>query len=251
MLAKSSSLPSSLSVVTFQLITSSLYQENLDTMLSYLASYQETDIIIFPEVYLTGFAYDDMRKAALFSQQALDILQQKINTQMVIFSLILEENNSFINQSVVIHQNKLVYKQNKAKLFKLGKEDKYFHKGDTRDILVFHVSGIRYAILLCFELRFKHLWQQIEGADIVFIPAQWGKVRKVHLEVLSRALAIINQCYVIVSNGGDNAMGGGSSICSPFGNVEKSINSVLDVAIEGTVQIKEIQKMRRYIVLEE
>ncbi len=165
---------------------------------------------------------------------------------MLVLTLILEEGDGFVNQAVVIHKHKVIHRQNKVKLFKLGDEDLYFSTGRKKQIKPFEIEGVKYALLICFELRFKELWKQIEGADVVLIPSRWGKPRKTHLEVLSRALAVMNQCYVIVSNSSDDEMAGSSSIVSPTGEV--AADDKLE-AIEGSVDFREIKKMRRYIVM--
>jgi len=241
------SIPKSLEVVTLQLPSHKRYQENLDTLLSHLKEHQDKDIIVAPEVFLTSFDYEHMATAAKFSANALKTLKKEVGDQIVVFTVILEEGDSFINQAVVIHKHKIVHRQEKVKLFKLGDEDLYFEAGKKKKIKPFEIEGVKYAIILCFELRFKELWAQVEGADVVIIPSRWGKPRKTHLEVLSRALAVMNQCYVIVSNSSDEDMASSSSIISPTGEV--TMNDKLE-AVEGNIDFREIKKMRRYIVME-
>lgn len=234
-------------VVTLQLPSHKRYQENLDTLLSHLKAHQDKQIIVAPEVFLTSFDYEHMVTAAKFSANALKTLKKEVGDQIVVFTLILEEGDHFVNQAVVIHKHKIIHRQEKVKLFKLGDEDLYFAAGRKKKIKPFEIDGVKYAILLCFELRFKELWAQIEGADVVIIPSRWGKARKTHLEVLSRALAVMNQCYVIVSNSSDEDMASSSCIISPAGDVV--MNDRLE-AIEGSIDFREIKKMRRYIVME-
>lgn len=234
-------------VVTLQLPSHQRYQENLDTLLSHLKEHQDKDIIVAPEVFLTSFDYEHMATAAKFSANALKTLKKEVGDQIVVLTLILEEGESFVNQAVVIHRHKIIHRQEKVKLFKLGDEDLYFEAGRKKKIKPFEIEGVQYAILLCFELRFKELWAQIEGADVVIIPSRWGKPRKAHLEVLSRALAVMNQCYVIVSNSSDEDMASSSCIISPTGEV--TMNDKLE-AVEGNIDFREIKKMRRYIVME-
>ncbi len=100
--------------------------------------------------------------------------------------------------------------------------------------------------MICFELRFKALWKQIEGADIVIVPARWGLARKQHLEILSRALAVMNQCYVVVSNSSDKDMAKSSAIISPNGD---AVQNDTQSQIEGMIDLRQIKAMRRYIVM--
>lgn len=240
--------PKTLDVVALQLPTHKRYQENLDTLLDYLYEHQDKQITVVPEVFLTGFDYEHMHTAAKFSLNALKILKREVHEQIVVVTLILEDGDEFINQAVVIHKHKVIYKQNKAKLFKLGDEDLYFKAGKKKKIQPFVYEGVKYALLICFELRFKELWAQIEGADVVIIPSRWGKPRKGHLEILSRALAVMNQCYVVLSNAADEDMASSSAIISPTGTV---IMDDKQTAIEGKIDFREIKKIRRYIVMDE
>ncbi len=234
-------------VVTLQLPSTKRYQENLDLLLKEIKSHQEKHLIVAPEVFLTALDYEHMATAAKFSLNAIKILKKVVDEQIVVITLILQEGDYFINQAIVIHKHKIIYRQEKVKLFKLGDEDLYFISGKKKNIKPFEIDGVKYAILICFELRFKELWKQIEGADIVIIPARWGLLRKKHLEVLARALAIMNQCYVIVSNSSDSDMASSSAIISPTSEViaDDSLK-----AIEGTIFFREIKKMRRYIVMD-
>jgi len=236
-----------MSVAVLNLPSVKRYQENLDKLLLLIKENHDKQIIVAPEVYLTTYDYDHLSTAAMFSAKALKILKQEVNEQIVVITLILEEGDGYVNQAVVIHKHKIMYRQNKVKLFKLGNEDLYFHAGKKKKILPFQIEGVNYAILICFELRFKDLWKQIEGADIVLIPARWGLQRKQHLEILSAALAVMNQCYVLLSNSSDDDMAASSSVISPNGNVIRE--DTLEV-VEGVVDFREIKKMRRYIVMD-
>jgi len=241
------SKPKTLDAVALQLSSCGRYQENLDMLLLYLEQHRNKHIIVAPEVFLTTYDYAHMATAAKFSVKALKVLKKAVDKQIVVFTLLLRDGDDFVNQAVVIHRHKIIHRQNKAKLFRLGDEDLYLKAGKPRKIKPFEVDGIRYAVLICFELRFKELWKQIEGADVVFVPARWGKPRREHLEILSRALAVMNQCYVIVSNSSDADMAGASAIISPSGN---AVMNDKTEAIESIVDFREIKKMRRYIVMD-
>jgi predicted amidohydrolase len=246
MISKLQNKPRYLEVVTLQLPLHQRYQENLDLLLVPLQNHQDKALIIAPEVCLTGFDYAHMVTASKFSKNALKKLKKEVNQQILVFTVILEEKGYFINQAVVIHRHKIIHTQEKVKLFALGDEHKYFKAGQEKKIKPFEINGISYALLICFELRFKDLWKQVEGADIILIPSRWGKPRKNHLEILSCALAVMNQCFVILSNASDKEMASSSAIISPFGNIHKVDTQQ---SIEETIDLQEIAKMRRYIVL--
>ena len=240
-------MPKNIKATVLQLTSKMRYQKNLDKLLAFIEENQDRQIIVAPEVYLTTYDYEHLATAAKFSAKALKILKSEVDEQIVVLTLILKEGDYFVNQAVVIHKHKVVYRQNKVKLFKLGDEDLYLMAGKKKKIQPFEIDGVKYALLICFELRFKDLWRQIEGADIVLIPARWGLPRKKHLEILSTALAVMNQCYVLLSNSSDSDMASSSAIISPNGEV--ILDDSRDV-LESNVDFREIKKMRRYIVMD-
>ncbi|HFS85075.1 MAG TPA: carbon-nitrogen hydrolase family protein [Epsilonproteobacteria bacterium] len=230
--------------VSLQLTTHLRYQENLDLLIEFIEANRDQELIVAPEVVLTGFDYAHMDTVAKFSVLALKSLKKIVNEQIVVLTLVLRKDDGFVNQAVVIHKHKVVHRQNKVKLFTLGGEQKFFKAGSTRGIKPFEINGVKFAILICFELRFKELWQRIEGAEVILIPARWGKLRKHHLEILSKGLAVMNQCYVIVSDSADSDMAKSSAIISPNGEV---VMDDRQEVISDTLVLREVEKMRRYI----
>jgi len=237
------------SVALLQLPSSARYQNNLDRLMDFISSHKDTKIIMAPEVFLTAYDYEHLSTAAKFSAKAIKEIKKVVAKQIVVLTLILKDKKSgeFVNRAVVIHNHKVVYKQDKYKLFKMGEEDRYLKKGKAKKIQPFEVDGLKLAILICFELRFKELWKQIEGVDIVLVPARWGLARKLHLEILSRALAVMNQCFVLICNSSDKDMASSSAIISPTGEVVQDDTKEF---IEGSLNLREIKKMRRYIVMD-
>jgi len=220
------------------------YQANLNRLIALIQSHDQSDIIVAPEVALTGFDYDRFEEAAAFYDEAINTLRAFIGERLLVVSLIKATPDGIVNCAIAMHNHQLIYSQNKAKLFRLGDEHRYFLEGSTQHITKFQLGTLTFGILICFELRFKELWQKLEGCDIIFIPAQWGNPRKAHLETLSRALAIINQCFVVVANAANDDMARSSAIISPNGDT--LMNDRLQ-AISTKIDLHEIKKMRRYI----
>lgn len=82
-------------------------------------------------------------------------------------------------------------------------------------------------LAICFDLRFPELFRQLVllGAEIIVVPAAFtASTGKAHWEILLRARAIENLCYVIASaQGGYHVNGretyGDSMIVDPWGTV--------------------------------
>jgi predicted amidohydrolase len=231
-------------VALLQLKNNPNYQKNLDKILKYINELPKDTIIVAPEVCLTDYDYDNLKKACEFSEYALKELLKIVNTQVLVLTLLRKVDNSYINQAVVIHKNKIIHKQAKHKLFKLGDEHLFLEAGDDSNIVKFKIDNLEFGLLICFELRYKELWQKLEGADIIFVPSQWGEPRKRHLEILAQALAVMNQCYVLVANSSKDTMAKSSAIYAPMGG--KVIDDASE-CIRGFIDLKQIKFMRRYI----
>jgi len=106
-------------------------------------------------------------------------------------------------------------------------------------------------LAICFDLRFPELFRQLvlQGADIIVLPSAFTAITgKAHWEVLVRARAIENLCYVIASaQGGYHVSGrqthGDSMIVDPWGTVldhlaQGSGYVIADVDIENVKNIR-------------
>ncbi len=231
-------------IAILQLKTENSYRKNLKTLINYIEQNRDKDLIVAPEVYLTAYDYDNFREAYSFYNIAIESILPLISRQVLIFTIIKKEGNKVLNQAIVIHNHKIIYRQNKYKLFRIGDEHKYFNMGNIEDIRTFNIKGVKYGLLICFELRFKEIWKRLEGVDIIVIPAMWGKPRRMHLEVLAQALSIVNQCFVVVANSANSDMAKSSLISTPWGQVTKNNNLKL---ITGIIDLKEVTKVRRLI----
>jgi len=157
-------------------------------------------IVVTPEVALTNFDYAHFDIAAAMAPLIDEALLRLSSSRTLLTTRIDTHEGKFYNRAVVYHRGAIVHTQAKHKLFTLGREREYFAPASLEDIHLFDIDGIRVGILICFELRFTPLWERLRGADMILVPAQWGSLRSAHFAVLSQALAIANQCYVIASD---------------------------------------------------
>lgn len=215
--------------------------------LTTLFNASDARVVLAPEVCLTGFCYDCMAEASRFGDEALLKLLETVGNRILVLTVIEELDGGFYNVAKVLHNGVVVHQQAKHKLFLLGDEHRHFQSGPAASIKPFEVGGIRMAILVCFELRFPELWRQVDGAEIIMVPAMWGKNRASHLAILSQALAVANRAYVMVSDSANDDMGKESAIIAPWGdrtadNGAETICSPFDR--------REIKKIKRAIPYE-
>lgn len=201
-------------------------------------------MIVAPEVCLTGFDYDNLDEASEFSYLATSEIQKLSKDKIVIVTMIEKIDGEVFNIVKVFNNGNIIHKRAKAKLFRLGNEHKYMQEGNDENIKIIKVDGIKLGILVCFELRFKKFWQELEGCDVIAVPSWWGVLRTEHFKTLTNALAIINQCYVVASDSLNEECSKMSGIIKPNGEHERNGNKP---CLEGAYNKKEIITMRRYM----
>ena len=229
---------------SLQFTSSDDYEVNLKHLIQLIDAVPTNAIIVAPEVCLSGFDYERFEEAAAFTPHALKTLALHVSNKTLITTMIEKHHNSFYNRAKVLHNGLLIHEQSKSKLFSLGDEHRYFTPGSENEIIRFSIDGITVSILICFELRFKSLWQRCEGSDIIAIPSRWGKMRAQHYASLSNALALMNQCYVIASDASNSDCSAQSGIITPFG--EELRNHECE-SLQMTFDPKSVTKMRRYL----
>lgn len=97
-----------------------------------------------------------------------------------------------------------------------------------KETVVADVEGVRVGLSICYDLRFPELYRRlaVQGqAQVILVPAAFMlHTGKDHWEVLLRARAIENQCYVVAAGQiGDHDPGrtcyGRSMVIDPWGTV--------------------------------
>ena len=231
-------------LVALQIKTTQDFQENLNNLINLINSCEIDSLIVAPELALSGFSYDRMEEASIFTQKAIEELKQLSDNKIIALTFITKKDEKFYNTLYIFHNFNIIHTQSKVKLFPLGDELEYFEAGNINDIKIIEINGLKIATLICFELRFPELWQKIKGADIILNPAMWGIKRKDHYESISKALALVNQSFVIACNSANDNMAKGSAIINPFGIVKKDDSFEI---IEDFFDKNEIKKVRTYI----
>jgi predicted amidohydrolase len=220
------------------------YDKNLQTLLKLVNECDENSLIVAPEVCLTSYDYDNFQKALDFADVADQALKKVSKNKIIILTILQRSNGEVFNFAKVFYNGEIVYQRAKARLFRFGDEHKYMSEGSDEDIRIIEVAGIKIAIFICFELRFKELWKMSEGADVIAVPSWWGVSRTGHFKSFTKTLAIMNQCYVVASDSLDEECTKMSGIISPMGDEQRNIDKAC-----LTIDYKpdEIKKMRRYM----
>jgi len=220
------------------------YRRNLDKILRILEREESRDLFVAPEVCLTDYDYEHLDEAVEFGDEAEEVLCGRVGREILVLTRLVRRGEAYVNEAIVIHRHRVIHRQAKHRLFLSGGEERYLQAGSIEEIVPFTVEGIRYGIMICFELRYKEIWRRLEGCDVILVPSQWGAPRKRHLEILARALGIMNQCYVVVANSAREGMAASSLIASPNGGL---ISEDMNEVIYGDLDPDLLKKVRRYI----
>ncbi|CAM3838887.1 carbon-nitrogen hydrolase family protein [Kerstersia gyiorum] len=120
-----------------------------------------------------------------------------------------------------------------------------------KEIVTTDIEGITAGLSICYDMRFPELFrlQTLAGAKILFIPAAFNLYTgRDHWEVLLRARAIENQCYVVAAGQigkylPNGACNGRSMIIDPWGTVQAVAQDTTSIAV-ADLDFDFLQKVR-------
>lgn len=212
------------------------------------ASKENVDLILFPEMSLTGFTMNIDKLLKCESEIINWVEQMAINNNINIglgFAAPIDDKG--VNRYAII--SKEGYKlANYTKLhpFSYGKEDINYYKGI--DIVTCKINEFDVTPFICYDLRFPEIFQiASKESQLITVAANWPKSRENHWITLLRARAIENQCYIVginrVGEGDGIEYNGGSLFIDPNGDMLNDITSNEELIIRD-INISEVKKIR-------
>ncbi len=209
-------------------------QANLAHLDEVLSQIGETDLIVLPEMFNTGFSMNPSKLAEeMTDSKSLNWLKEQAaqNSAAIYTSFIVKENDHFFNRGIFMLPSGEFFKYDKRQLFSLAGEDGVFSGGKER--VVVQYKGWKILLQICYDLRFPEIQRnQLDAAqnpeyDLMLTVANWPKSRSLHWKTLLTARAIENQCYVVGANRvGTDGKGleysGDSAIVDALGNKTSS-----------------------------
>src|SRR5579859_5905823 len=186
-----------------------------------------SEIVVFPELWDNGYALDRAKEVAsslgkgLFAE--IDALAR--NSNVFIFGSMLEKRGVGVynSQAVFSPRSGVLGVYRKIHLFTLFNEQDFLSPGEAT--LTLDLPWGRSSFAICYDLRYPELFRRyaVEGAKVVFVPAEWPHPRLEHWRTLIRARAIENQMFIVACNRVGESLGqrycGHSMIVDPWGDV--------------------------------
>jgi len=206
------------------------------------------DVVTLPETFNVGFfPRENLQglsdKDGQRTKQVFSALAKELDVNIIAGSVAnLKEGGVYNTCHIFNRSGGVAATYDKTHLFSPMDEHKYFSKGQR--LTTFELDGVSCGIVICYDIRFVELVRALalKTIDVLFVVAQWPKVRLPHWQTLNRARAIENQMFVCCTNScavaGEVKYGGHSSLINPWGEVlaeggeeEEIVHGELDLSI--------------------
>lgn len=185
-------------------------QGNLNRLKNLLTGIGVTDVIALPEIFAIRGSDQDYRDNAEKMEgpllQFLATVAHRHNAWVLAGSVIEDAGHALYNTSVLLNRRgEIVASYRKIHLFEaeidsgqIIRESDTYSAGD--EPVMADLEGWRCGMAICYDLRFPELFRRYagQGANLFFVPSNFTqRTGKDHWEVLLRARAIENQCFVV------------------------------------------------------
>ena len=209
-------------------IQTELYWEQIDKNLEMLeakiaAIQQDTDLIVLPEMFSTGFSMNSKELAEDFqNSKSIKWIQRQAEEKSacVMGSLMIKDNGKYFNRMIIAFpEGKLLY-YDKRHRFTFAGEDQYYSAGSEK--LVFEYKGWKICPMVCYDLRFPVWIRNKHEYDLLIFVANWPEARVNAWDTLLAARAVENMSYCLGVNrvgidGKDRNHVGHSCLYNPLG----------------------------------
>lgn len=159
------------------------------------------------------------------------------------------------NTSLVFDDTgKRVARYDKIHLFGFRKGEEHYEESLTiepgAEVVSFDAPFGRVGLSVCYDLRFPELFRAMGKVDLIILPAAFTYTTgEAHWEVLLRARAIENQCYVLApAQGGRHPSGrrtfGDTMLIDPWGEIVARRREGPGV-VAGDIDLQHIARIRQ------
>lgn len=210
-----------------------------------------TEIVVLPEMFTTGFSMNSDALAETVEGETMACLRQWAAEYdlAICGSFICREAGKRFNRAFFVTPEGEAFFYDKKHLFRMGDEGNHFDAGEHR--LIVPYRGWNICLMVCYDLRFP-VWSRNTGNayDVLVYVASWPKARRSAWDVLLRARAIENLCYVCgVNRTGTDGNGllydGGSVAYSPKGELLAAAQDGVEEAVTAQLNRDALEAFRK------
>ena len=200
-------------------------------------SKDSVNLIIFPEMTLTGFSMNSEKIAEPANDSETIKFFQKLcveNRLCVIFGLVISNRGQYFNSLIAVDYDGVVQASyEKIHLFTYANENQYYTAG--KKLVSSKLESLKFGFTICYDLRFPELYSALsENCNVVVNIANWPSSRLIHWRILLQARAIENQIFMIGVNrigidANNNSYSKSSYIFDPNGVLLKPVKQNKEV----------------------
>ena len=236
-------------------------QANLQRLahVAHSAAAQGADVLVLPEMYLTGYAISDRlgELALLPDSEALCAVSEISRAAGLALVLGYPERRGeqVFNVATLWHRDGQVACRYAKRQLYGADERRLFVPGDTQTMC--QVAGRKASLLICYDVEFPEPSREIAraGGEIIFAPTANMQPYTLAAEILPQARALENGLAVVYANyvgvEGDLSYTGQSVMVAPDGEVVARAGSqsecllVADIPFDGVARSTQLADLSR------
>lgn len=210
------------------------------------------DLVVLPEVWTTGYSLGHLSEEAETEASPvlaeLQSIAREHSCAVLAGSVPMHHDGKIYNTSIAISKTgALVNKYDKVHLFGLFNEEDFFAPGNN--FQAFELDGLCCGSTICYDLRFPELFRHLalQGAKIIFCPAEWPEARGDIWRLLAQARAAENHTFVVAVNCAGTFKGapfyGHSMVVAPSGRILAEAGMQEEI-ISCEIDLADIDKVR-------
>lgn len=212
----------------------------------------EHDLLVMPEIWTTGYSLGRLSQEAetVDSEVLAEIckIAAEKKCSIIAGSVPMSRDGKVYNTSIAINkEGQIVSMYDKVHLFGLFKEEEFFAPGNN--FKAFDLDGVCCGSTICYDLRFPELFRHLalQGAKIIFCPAEWPSARGDIWRLLAQARAAENHTFVVAVNCAGTFKGapffGHSMLVAPSGKILAEAGEQEEI-ISCEIDLADIDKVR-------
>jgi omega-amidase len=224
------------------------------------AARRGSDLVCFPEMWTSGFAWNDLAEMARLHSEIVESLGQLARRHRIWISgtmPVLNVHGNVTNTSILLDpEGKAAGIYQKTHLFSLLHEEKFIEAGNSL-CLVDAPWGCT-GLSICYDIRFPELFRTytLMGTELILSPMAFPYPRLEHWKILARARAIENQIYIIGTNrvGSEDIGGignvtyfGDSVIIGPWGETIIEGSEKDEQLLTATIDMNRVTEIRSFM----
>ncbi|WP_096200674.1 carbon-nitrogen family hydrolase [Bacillus sp. FJAT-45350] len=218
---------------------------------------EKPDILVLPEMWTTAYTLTDLENVAETNEKHtyhfLRELALHHQVNIVGGSFATVEDDKVYNRAVVFNRKgEEVYVYDKIHLVPMLNEHLFLEGGKNHSV-TFELEGKKMGIIICYDLRFPELARSLalEGAEVLFIVAEWPDARKDHWKYLQLARAIENQMFVVSCNRVGEYDGvefaGQSLVVNPWGEIICEGTKDQEETLTVEMKLEQVKEVRNNV----